>query len=107
MLLSRYVPPFRAASPVFGFAAGSFATADAVAFAAGGGDRGLSTFFAGVLAFTFADALSNVGYDDAAAVAFAGGVFARGGAAGFAAAFAGGADGGCAVAFDAAFAGGG
>ena len=90
----------------------SAALGPATCFPGGGGpcgaddaDAAFTTF--GVFAFTFADALSNVGYADAAAVAFAGGVFARGGAAGFAAAFAGGADGGCAVAFDAAFAGGG
>ena len=71
VLLSMYVPPTRAASPVFGFASGSFAAA--FALAAGGGDGGLSAFFAGVFAATFAAAAWNVGYADAAAAAFAGG----------------------------------
>ncbi len=78
MLLSGYVPPSRAASPVFGFAAGSFAAG--AAFAAGGGDGGFAAF-AGVFAATFADALCNGGYADAAAAAFAGG--GDGGFAGF------------------------
>ena len=77
MLLSGYVPPSRAASPVFGFAAGSFAAG--AAFAAGGGDGGFAAFV-GVFAATFAVALCNGGYADAAADA----AFAGGGDGGFA-----------------------
>ena len=104
MLLSRYVPPARAASPVFGFAAGSVAAG--AAFAAGGGDGGFAAFV-GVFAATFADGVCNGGYADAAAAAFAGG--GDGGFAGFGAGdFAGFGDGafvgglGVCITFDAA-----
>ena len=88
MLLSMYVPPSRNSSPSLSFSAG--AAFDA---AAGGGDAGFTVFFAGVLAATFADALSNAGYpDEDAAAAFAGG--GDGGFAGFGAGdFAGGGGG--------------
>ena len=84
-----YVPPLLASSPSLSFSAG--AAFDA---AAGGGEGVFAFFFAGVFASTFADAAWNVGYPDEDA------------ASDFAAAFAGGGDGGFAG-FGAAFAGGG
>ena len=90
MLLSMYVPPSRNSSPVLSSSAG--AAFDA---AAGGGDGVFVFFFAGVFASTFADAAWNVGYPDEDA------------ASDFAAAFAGGGDGGFAGFGAGDFAGGG
>ena len=85
-----YVPPSRNSSPVLSFSAGA-----AFDTAAGGGDGVFVFFFAGVFASTFADAAWTVGYPDEDA------------ASDFAAAFAGGGDGGFAGFGAGDFAGGG